>query len=106
LCKSNFKRSESKNHRFWIFKPQETASFHERTDRKLTVTKPVIWVFPNPSENHGYISEAGSLENFFLEPMTVMNLKDWLDNPLGRGVCYVPPSDNRPTWVNLKQSKM
>jgi len=46
------------------FKPQETASFDERTDRELTVIKPVIWVFSNPFENHGYISEAGSLENF------------------------------------------
>jgi hypothetical protein len=58
------KRSESKNRWFWLFKPRETASFHERTDRELTVIKPVIWVFSNPFENRGYISEAGSLEDF------------------------------------------
>ncbi len=33
------------NQQFWFFKHQRTRSFHERTSKKLTVRKGVIWFF-------------------------------------------------------------
>jgi hypothetical protein len=64
------------------------------------VIKPVIWVFSNPFENRGYIYQKLVLWRIFvLEAMMVVKLKDWPDNRWGEGYVYVPPSDNRPTWV-------